>query len=544
MKTAIYCRVSTDNQEREGTSLQTQLENCLTYCQGKGYDVSYRFSEAYSGLSLERPEMDKLRDLVRTEAIDVLVVYCLDRLSRDPTHGVILTQELEKNHVLLEAVTEDVDNTELGKLISYIRGYAAKLETEKIKERSIRGRKATAREGRMPGGFQKTYGYDYIKVIKGEREARRDINKTEASWVRQMYQWLVDEGLSTNQILFRLRAHNAPTKNGKIWNRRSVQSILTNPAYTGKTYAFTTAPGRNRFTRPQEDWIEIPGVTPAIIDTATFKAAQKQLQVNREKSPRNCKHEYLLRGHLRCRQCGRVYVGEATNSRTYRCAGRKRAYAPVERCHNTGWKADKLESMVWGELAGYLSNRDFIIAELENEKQAASRTETLETELKQVERQLKAANQEQHQLLQWALKGFPESQVEAENRRLNKTKETLKAQKIELEAQLKASQDAIINVPNLEHFIDDMQKQLPELDFEGKRLALDMFGITVWLDDKNVEVTGTIDTGIVLTPPLATHSPLGGERVINIAKRIYSKRLRVHSSPNIDIIIQAIYDVL
>ena len=61
IKAAVYCRVSTDNQEREGMSLQTQLENCLTYCQGKGYDVSYRFSEAYSGLSLEWPELEQVK---------------------------------------------------------------------------------------------------------------------------------------------------------------------------------------------------------------------------------------------------------------------------------------------------------------------------------------------------------------------------------------------------------------------------------------------------------------------------------------------------
>ena len=81
--TVIYCRVSSDSQEREGTSLNTQLENCLTYCQGKGYSVSYCFNEAYSGLSLERPELDKLRELVRTETIDILVCYSLDRLTRD-----------------------------------------------------------------------------------------------------------------------------------------------------------------------------------------------------------------------------------------------------------------------------------------------------------------------------------------------------------------------------------------------------------------------------------------------------------------------------
>src|SRR4030065_133870 len=151
-KAAIYCRVSTDTQEREATSLQTQLENCLTYCQGKGYDVSYRFSEAYSGLSLERPELDKLRELVRDERVDVIVCYSLDRLSRDPGHGVIITQELEKHGVKLETVTEDVDNSELGKLISYIRGFASKLEAEKIRERTMRGKRAKVKCGEMPQG--------------------------------------------------------------------------------------------------------------------------------------------------------------------------------------------------------------------------------------------------------------------------------------------------------------------------------------------------------------------------------------------------------
>ena len=188
MKAAIYCRVSTDNQEREGTSLHTQLENGLTYCQNKGYDVSYRFSEAYSGLSLQRPKLDELRELVRNEKVDVVVVYCLDRLSRDPTHGVILTQELEKYGATLEAVTEDVDNTELGKLISYIRGFASKLEAEKIRERTTRGRKAKAKLGHIPGGgFATTYGYDYIKKQDGH-SGRRVINNGEASIVRQMYQ--------------------------------------------------------------------------------------------------------------------------------------------------------------------------------------------------------------------------------------------------------------------------------------------------------------------------------------------------------------------
>jgi site-specific DNA recombinase len=499
MRAATYRRVSTEDQEKEGTSLQTQLEACLKYCQDKGYDVACSFSEAYSGLSLERPELNKLRELVRDGQIDVVVISSLDRLSRDPVHGVILTQELEKHHVGLEAVTETVDSTEVGKLITYIKGFAAKLEAEKIKERSIRGRKATAREGCMPGGFHRTYGYDYIKVVKGEREARRVINEIEAYWVRQMFEWLVNEGLSTNQILYRLRAQAAPTKSGKIWGRRSMQAILSNPAYTGKTYAFTMAPGKERFTRPQDEWIEIPGVTPAIVSLELFEHAQKQLQANREKSLRNCKHDYLLRGHIRCRRCGRIYTGEFSNSRFYKCLGRKKAYAPVERCHNKGWKADTLEQKVWEQLKSFLSDRDIINNHLEKQRRDKDQLQIFEEEIQRIDRQIKAVDREQQQLLQWALKGFPESQIEAENKRLNKARESLKAQKAESEKQLKASKEAVINVPKMEEFLRNVQGKLPFLDYKGKRLALDMFNITVWIDGENVEATGTIDPGIVLT---------------------------------------------
>ena len=123
--------------------------------------------------------------------------------------------------------------------------------------------------------------------------------------------------------------------------------------------------------------------------------------------------------------------------------------------------------------------------------------------MQDVERQLKAVDREQQQLLQWALKGFPESQVESENRRLNKARETLKAQIAELEAQIKASQDAVISIPKLEGFIERMQGRIATLDFEGKRQVLDMLSVTVWLDGESVEVTGVIPTeeGVIATTP-------------------------------------------
>jgi hypothetical protein len=206
-----------------------------------------------------------------------------------------------------------------------------------------------------------------------------------------------------------------------------------------------------------------------------------------------------LRGHIRCRWCGRAYVGEYTYTRCYRCAGRKKAYAPVERCQNKGWKADILENMVWTEIERYLSDRDLIKSEIENYRQESSQKEMLEDELNRIHRQLKAANREQHRLLQWALKGFPESQVEAENKRLNQTKKTLETQKAELETRLKTSSNAVIGADDLEVYLSYIQHHLKDLDNEGKRLALNMLGITIWLDGKTVEITGKLDPGIVLT---------------------------------------------
>jgi len=502
MRAAIYCRVSTEDQEREGTSLQTQLEACLSYCRDKGYEVAHRFSEAYSGLTLDRPRLNELRELVRAGDIDVIVVYCLDRLSRDPTHGVILTQELEKHHVTLEAVTETVDSSELGKLISYIRGFASKLEAEKIRERTMRGKKARAKEGRIPGGgFAKLYGYDYIPVTS-ENGGRRVVNETEAKWVKQIFHWLADEGLTTTTITLRLRALRAPTKTGKPWVKQTVLSIVRNLAYTGRTYAFTMKRGGIKYGKPREEWIEIPGdVTPAIISQEMFGAAQKQLEVNRQKAKRNMKREYLLRGHIYCQKCGHSYCGHTKakyaygkryEARRYKCIGGRKMDYPLSTCDNKSWSADKLEALVWAQIERVLDNPELIINEIEKQRQDANQLGVLEDELQLIERHLKALDRDQEQLLQWALKGFPDNMVIAENKRINEKRDILEAQKAELETRTKASQEATVSLPKLERFVELMRQKLTTLDYETKRMALDMLNIKVWLDGDNVEITGTL----------------------------------------------------
>jgi site-specific DNA recombinase len=485
---AIYCRVSTDDQEKEGTSLQTQQAACINYCKSKGYEPRHRFFEAYSGLTLNRPKLNTMRELVRGDSVEVVVIYCLDRLSRDPTHGALLIDELEKHGVTLEAVSEDIDNSHTGKLISYIRGYAAKLEAEKIKERSARGKEAKAKEGKIPsGGYQNLFGYDYISV-REKQGGKRVINEAEAGWVRMMFHCLVNDGMSTYAISRKLNALAVITKHGNGWVRQTVHNILTNPSYTGKTVYNS---------------IELSSdLTPPIIDSTLFEAAQKQLRANSKKASRNTKRQNLLGGHVFCRQCGRLYWCHSNGYhnkdgvrkyRRYICAGQRDMEVPRERrCSNRSWLADRLETLVWQEIERVLAQPDIIIAEVEKQREAADHTNHIETELNDVEKQIKALDKEQEQNLRWANLGFPEDMIVANNKQINTKRAELLEERQELQAKLKNCQDAIVNLPKMEKVVRIIQGRLTNLDYESKRLTLEALSIKVWLDGNNVEITGSI----------------------------------------------------
>ena len=241
-----------------------------------------------------------------------------------------------------------------------------------------------------------------------------------------------------------------------------------------------------------------------------FEIAQRQLRTNFEKAKRNMRRQYLLHGHIRCRQCGKPYRTHIAiqhkkyNTYEYRrytcsCASGMSRQFTVERCRNKSWMADKLENLVWTQIEHILANPKLIIAEIEKQRQGAGDIGVLEAELGQIERRLKAIDRDQAQLLQWAIKGFPEDMINTENEKLNTGRESLKKQKAELEQRIKASKEAVISLPKLERFIELIQEKLSTLDFETKRMAIEMLDIKVWIDGYNVEVTGVIPVSDCVT---------------------------------------------
>ena len=491
MKAAIYCRVSTEDQEREGTSLQSQLEACKKLAQEQGYDVPEGsiVMETYSGLSFDRPKLNEVRQWVRDKEVDAVIAYTLDRLSRDPVHFIILQEELERAGVALIMVTEDVDSSDMGKLIAHIKGFAAKLEAEKIKERTMRGKRERIKSGKLPTGRGVLYGYDY------DRELGINVANNDLDTVKMIGQWLIQEGIFLNEACRRLMEKGIPApKGGHRWSRGTVGRIMRNTTYTGKSYAGKTRmEGKKRVSCSEADHVLIPNA----VDCAAFtweewELIQRQLDRNRELSPRNQKLSYLLSGRLFCKSCGRKYYGIPVHGKPYyRCSGRVRLLSD-KRCASKTINARQLDEAVWTEVAAALENPRTILAGLQQLKDGMNQEGFLAEELDRITKRIKTLDTEQERLLQWALKGFPEETVIKENEKINHERTELQRGIQETEKKLEQAKDSHIDLEKVEELCKIASQNLPDFGYTEKKLALETFKIRVWIDGNTAKLDGVL----------------------------------------------------
>lgn len=504
MKAAIYARVSTEDQEREGTSLQSQTEACLKLAQDKGYEVPEEFiiAETYSGLSLDRPRLNELRQWVRDKEVDALIAYTLDRLSRDPVHFIILQEELQRAGVGIILATETLDSSDLGLLITHIKGYAAKLEAEKIRERTMRGKRSRVeKEHKLPTGRGVIYGYNYDKE-EGKNTANHCLDT-----VRMAGMWLAEEGISLNEVCRRLMAMSMPApKGGTRWSRAAIGRILRNPTYAGKTYAFRTiTKDKKRLARPQEDQTEIPNA----VDRAAFTwdewlVIQRQLDRNRELSPRNQKLAYLLRGMVYCKRDGRKYHGIPMHGQPYyRCSGRSRLVSSMP-CDNKTMSAKWLEENVWFEVANVLKNPEMILTELQRRKESGVDSTHLEERMKLNCNQLATIDEAETRYLRLYGAGvISRDKLESECKRISLERARIERENKDLDRGIAEAKELVFDSEQIDQVCNLVTRNLANLTFEEKRLALEALNVKVWIDGHSVAVQGMIpipEVDIVLQP--------------------------------------------
>ena len=210
---ALYCRVSTYGQAEDGTSLDTQEERCRHYAATQDYSIddAHVYREVYTGTELwQRPQLTALREAIRQSRVTHLVVYAIDRLSRDPVHLGVILSEAEHHGVVVEFVSEPLDHSPEGQLIRFVRGYAARVEVEKIRERALRGKRARMQNGKIHNFGAELYGYRRDKA-RGIRE----VYEPEAAIVRTLFQWYTEQKLSVRSIVKRLNEQEVPPRSGQ-----------------------------------------------------------------------------------------------------------------------------------------------------------------------------------------------------------------------------------------------------------------------------------------------------------------------------------------
>jgi site-specific DNA recombinase len=517
---ALYARVSTDAQEKNAT-VESQVVALRERAKSDGHVVlptDVYVDDGYSGSSLVRPGLEKLRDRAAEGAVDVLYVHSPDRLARRYAYQVLLLEEFSRCGVSVQFLNGTMGTTAEDQLLVQVQGMIAEYERAKILERSRRGKLHKARSGSVNPMSAAPYGFQYVRKTADE-PARYQVLLHEARVVRQIFDWFLTEQLSTFAITQRLNAEQIPTRTGRPrWGTTAVWNILRNPAVAGRAaygkteYVAKSAmlrPPRGKSgvprkekssakPRPSSEWLFIP--VPAIVSEETFASAQEQLKRNARFSPRNCyPRRYLLQGLTVCARCGYAAYGRKQSYRL-KSTGERRCYyvcgghdgnrfggTPI--CGVPGVRVDHLDEYVWSSVRQLLQEPERVVEEW---TRRGAEDGALAEARRQRDEAQRFLNAQQHALrrVQDAYEagamtiGELTERTERVRARIRRAEEDLEQAKAALAqtAELKALAGKLIT------FADQIRSGLDELDWNGRQQLIRTLVSRVELDDEGATI--------------------------------------------------------
>ena len=388
-RAVINVRVSTNEQAEKGYSIPSQLEACRKYAKEHGYEVVEETADDCSGAipMAERSGGARMYELLKARQVDAVIQYTIDRTARDdreyPIEYLIFLRDVQDAGAELHFV--DTGKSD-GGIVDLFRAYQAADERRKIRERTMRGRRAKVKAGHVIVHGRPPYGYEL-----GERDDRRMLipYEPEARIVRQIYRWYVsgDEAngpMTIYAIAERLKGDGVPTrgdvsdivhkKNRRgVWRKAVVSQILHNETYSGTWhYGKQRRVNGKLIDNPRDTWI--PVKVPAIVDRDTWEQVQALLSENKA-ARRVTKYNYLLRRRLFCSECGTA-MGAKTNCLNgkttgyYRCPVQPGTLDYARACTmKTHFRTDWVDAVVWRWVCGLFSNRELFLAGLKREQE-------------------------------------------------------------------------------------------------------------------------------------------------------------------------------
>ena len=413
---AVYARVSTSNQENEGT-IETQLSAVREFADKNGYTVIREYlDEGWSGDILARPSLDQLRQDAKNKLWEAVLFYDPDRLARRYSYQELVMDELKEAGVEVMFVTISAPKNSEDKILHGVRGLFAESERTKIAERFRLGKLRSIKEGHIIAS-RPLYGYNRVPR-NGTEHGYYVINEEEAAVVRKMFTWVADEGLNIRKVVRRLQELGIKPQRSKrgVWSTSTLTTMLRNEGYVGRAhwYSSIAVEPKNPISkekyrkvkkssskkRPKSEWMYVS--IPPIIDEELFNRARAKLAENAALSPRSKKYEYLLGGKMYC-VCGQRRTGAARQLGKhlyYDCCEKILCFPLPRKCHENPINARIADELVWKKVAGLMSSPELLKKQAErwtnkrrsNVQSAVADIPTIEKEIERLKNQQERYN--------------------------------------------------------------------------------------------------------------------------------------------------------
>ena len=533
---AIYARVSSVQQKEEHT-IASQTAALIPFAKEHGYHVPREWvfeDEGFSGASLERPGLERIRDLAAEGQLQAVFVYSPDRLSRKYAYQVLLIEEFSRHGVETVFVKAPHGGSPEDHLLVQFQGMIAEYERAQILERSRRGKRHHAHLGHINVLGGAPYGYRYVRKTQ-DTAAYYEIIEEQAAIVRKVYRWYTTGGLSIAAIMRRLNEQRVPTRKGiSRWERSTVWAMLRNPAYKGLAcFGKTKIAERQRITRalrlrggvasrnsaqherPRHEWIEIP--VPALVSETVFDLAQERLQENKRLSPRRTVQWSIVQSLVSCSKCGYRMCRSSTRTTArqlhyYRCLGSdgwRHLNGPL--CDSRPVRQDLLDHIVWNEILKLLEDPSMIQSEIERRLAVARDSNPNKRRQESLERDLTRT----HKSMERLVTAYQESLISLEELRgrmpeLRRREKTLQAEVKSIADQTSDRAAYLRLTETLSTFMARLRASVQTLDMAERQRIVRLLVKEVLVGDDTITIRHSIP--IPAGPSSGGETGAGSER--------------------------------
>lgn len=506
-KVALYARVSTEAQEQQKTK-DSQLDELREIC--KDFHIVKEYvDEGWSGETLVRPALDRLRDDAKEGFFEAVYIHSPDRLARKYIYQGIVLEELEKEDIEVNFLDKKVSDDPEDQLHFGLLGLIAQYEKAKILERTRRGRIYKARKKGMVGHIP-AYGLKYFRRTSEKKDGYFKINKKEAEIVDLIFDLYI-EFQSISRVQKELLLRNIETRAGnKIWSRSTIGDMLRDEIYVGRGYygkrqSVETDNGKKYSKkvktgarlRDRSEWI--PLKFPALIDENIFNLVQRILS-KKYKPFGKSKHFYLLSGLCRCANCNSTFVGSKTGDNVYyECSDRRKQFPLPQKCRVKFMRAGDLDNAVWKEIDEKITKPETLLPHIFQLADNLNDKESLENKKQKLIRRKNCVNLKKKRLDDLYYGGLKtvgewKERTEEFNREENKVDDELK----DVEIRLSQIISKPLIIESVKYFCNLAKQKLKNMTSEQRQRFLRFLIEKIILDSnrRKAKIIGLVPTKI------------------------------------------------